>query len=116
MKVKHGAHLAARPEHVQVVQAVSGQVAEGPLGQQEVLVGLADEGEAQTLDPEPQGAHLLREGVSGSQAHHPAVGLLQGQRLLAGHHLHQRLARSLPEQRDGAADMPESQRVRSVLS
>lgn len=84
-----GAHLAALPQHVQVLQAVSGQVAQGPLSQHEVLVGLANQREAQTLDPQPQSTHLLREGVSGSEAHRSAVGLLHGQRLLTGHHLHQ---------------------------
>lgn len=84
-----GAYLAALPQHVQVLQAVSGQVAQGSLSEQEVLVGLTNQREAQTLDSQPQSAHLLREGVSGSQTHHPTVGLLQGQHLLAGYRLHQ---------------------------
>lgn len=113
MKMKHvrGAHLAALPQHVQVLQAVSGEVAQGPLSQEEVLVGLANQREAQTLDPQPQGAHLLREGVSGSQTHHAAVGLLQGQRLLTGHRLHQQPTGSVPGQRDSAPDLPESHRI-----
>lgn len=110
-----GAHLAARPQHVQVLQAVPGQVAQGPLSQQEVLVGLTDQREAQTLDPQPQSAHLLGEGVSRSQTQHATVGLLQGQRLLPGHRLHQQPARSLPGQRGSAADLPESQRIGGIF-
>lgn len=84
------AHLAALPQHVQLLQAVSPQSAQRPVGQQEVLVGLANQREADILDRHPQSAHLLGEGVSSSEAQHSAVGLLQGQRLLPGRRLHQR--------------------------
>lgn len=101
------AHLAPLPQHVQVLQAVSRQVAQRYLGQQKVLVGLANQSEAQTLDAQPQCTHLFREGVSSPQSDHPAVSLLQGQRLLAGHRLHQQPPRRLPGQRHSTADLPE---------
>lgn len=88
MRVWGGAHLAPLPQHVQVLQAVSGQVAQCSLSQQQVLMGLTDEREAQTLDPQPQGAHLLREGISSPEPHHAAVSILQGQILFARYRLY----------------------------
>lgn len=105
-------HLTPLPQHVQVLQAVSGQVAQGSLSQQQVLVGLTDQREGQTLDSQPQSAHLFREGVSSSQTYHSAVGLLQGQSLITWHHLHQLPVWSLSEQGDSTSHLPESQRLR----
>lgn len=84
------AHLGALAQHVQLLHAVSAQVPQAPLSQQEVLMGLAHQREGQVLDPQPQSAHLLRERLPGSQAPHSTVGLLQGQRLLPGFRLPQR--------------------------
>lgn len=104
------AHLAALAQHVQLLQTVSAQVPQGPLSQQEVVVGLAHQREAQALHPQPQSARLLGERLSGSQAHHSAVGLLQGQSLLPGDRLQRRPTRSLPGQADGAPDLSDSTR------
>lgn len=105
------AHLAPLPQHVQVLQAVAGQVAQCSLSQQQVLVRLTDEREAQTLNPQPQSARLLRERVSGSEPHHAAVGVLQSQILFARHRLHYQPTRGFPGQRDSTPDLSETQKV-----